>query len=138
MHQYNMVVMACQTILLDGAQGTRLQKFGLPYTTSSPRWNIENPEKVSEIHRLYAEAGSQILLTNTFGALEPSEFEGALRCIEPFSKQCRIAGSIGPHTDIRHANILTSFIEFYVLETYSDLESARESLKFLRKLGSQW
>jgi 5-methyltetrahydrofolate--homocysteine methyltransferase len=103
--------------------------------TPSPCWNIENPEKVTEMHRLYVDAGSQILLTNTFGAREPAEFEGALRCIEPFSKQCRIAGSIGPHTDIRHANILASFTEFYVLETYSDLESTKESLKILEKIG---
>ena len=133
--QYNMVVMPCQTILLDGAQGTRLQKFGLPLNTPSPRWNVENPEKVTEMHRVYADAGSEILLTNTFGAQVPAEFESALRCIEEFSGQCRIAGSIGPHTDIRHAGILASLIDFYVLETFSDLESAKEAHRILDKIG---
>lgn len=134
-HQYNMVVMPCQTILLDGAQGTRLQLFGLPVTTPSPRWNIEHPSKVTEMHRLYFEAGSQILLTNTFGALEKEEFEGALRCIEPFRDQCQIGGSIGPLTVLRHAEILSGLIDFYVLETFSDTKSVIDALKTLEKFG---
>ena len=134
-HQYNMVVMPCQTILLDGAQGTRLQRFGLPPTIPSPRWNVENPSKVTEMHRLYLEAGSQILLTNTFGAVEKEEFEGALRCIEPFEKRCQIGGSIGPLTVLRHAEILAGLIDFYVLETFSDTKSTIDSLKTLEKFG---
>lgn len=127
--------MPCQTILLDGAQGTRLQLFGLPVTTPSPRWNIENPSKVTEMHRLYFEAGSQILLTNTFGAVEKEEFEGALRCIEPFKNQCQIGGSIGPLTVLRHAEILSGLIDFYVLETFSDTKSVIDSMKTLEKFG---
>lgn len=134
-HQYNMVVMPCQTTLLDGAQGTRLQLFGLPVTTPSPRWNVENPSKVTEMHRLYFEAGSQILLTNTFGAVEKEEFEGALRCIEPYKKQCQIGGSIGPLTVLRHAEILSGLIDFYVLETFSDTKSVIDSIKTLEKFG---
>jgi 5-methyltetrahydrofolate--homocysteine methyltransferase len=124
-----------RTILLDGAQGTRLQKFGLPYNTPSPRWNLENPEKVTEMHRLYAHAGAQILLTNTFGACDAAEFESALECIKEFSGACRIAGSIGPHTDLKHAGILSSLVDFYVLETFSDLETAKQALMVLEKLG---
>ena len=134
-HQYNMVVMPCQTTLLDGAQGTRLQLFGLPVTTPSPRWNVENPSKVTEMHGLYFEAGSQILLTNTFGAVEKEEFEGALRCIEPYKKQCQIGGSIGPLTVLRHAEILSGLIDFYVLETFSDTKSVIDSIKTLKKFG---
>jgi 5-methyltetrahydrofolate--homocysteine methyltransferase len=130
-----MVVMPCQTILLDGAQGTRLQISGLPATTPSPRWNIENPSKVTEMHRLYIEAGSEILLTNTFGAVEKEEFDGALRCIEPFAKQCQIGGTIGPLTVLRHAEILAGLIDFYVLETFSDTKSVIDSLKTLEKIG---
>ncbi|HSE40582.1 MAG TPA: homocysteine S-methyltransferase family protein [Acidobacteriota bacterium] len=127
--------MPCQTILLDGAQGTRLQQFGLPLGTSSPQWNITNPSKVTEMHSLYHQAGSQILLTNTFGARDPAEFEAAWKCIEPFSKECRIVGSIGPHTEVRHAHILASFIDFYVLETFSDLFEAHKALNFLTRIG---
>jgi 5-methyltetrahydrofolate--homocysteine methyltransferase len=134
-HQYNMVVMPCQTTLLDGAQGTRLQLFGLPVTTPSPRWNVENPSKVTEMHRLYFESGSQILLTNTFGAVEKEEFEGALRCIEPFKVHCQIGGSIGPLTVLRHAEILSGLIDFYVLETFSDTKSVIDALKTVEKFG---
>lgn len=134
-HQYNMVVMPCQTILLDGAQGTRLQLFGLPPSTPSPRWNVENPSKITEMHRLYFEAGSQILLTNTFGATEKEEFEGAMLCIEPFAKQCQIGGSIGPLTVLRHAEILAGLIDFYVLETFSDTKSVIDCMKTLERFG---
>jgi 5-methyltetrahydrofolate--homocysteine methyltransferase len=134
-HQYNMVVMPCQTTLLDGAQGTRLQQLGLPATTPSPRWNVENPSKVTEMHRMYLDAGSQILLTNTFGAVVQEEFEGALRCIEPFQEQCQIGGSIGPLTVLRHAEILSGLIDFYVLETFSDTKSVIDALKTLEKFG---
>ncbi|HSE41937.1 MAG TPA: homocysteine S-methyltransferase family protein [Acidobacteriota bacterium] len=127
--------MPCQTTLLDGAQGTRLQQLGLPAITPSPRWNVENPSKVTEMHRLYLDAGSQILLTNTFGAVEQVEFEGALRCIEPFQGQCQIGGSIGPLTVLRHAEILSGLIDFYVLETFSDTKSAIDALKTLEKFG---
>jgi 5-methyltetrahydrofolate--homocysteine methyltransferase len=134
-HQYNMVVMPCQTTLLDGAQGTRLQLFGLPATTPSSRWNVENPSRVTEIHRLYFEAGSKILLTNTFGAVKTEEFEGALRCIEPFKNQCQIGGSVGPLTVLRHAEILSGLIDFYVLETFSDTKSVIDALKTLEKFS---
>ncbi|HEY7162547.1 MAG TPA: homocysteine S-methyltransferase family protein, partial [Acidobacteriota bacterium] len=127
--------MPCQTTLLDGAQGTRLQLFGLPVTTPSPRWNVENPSKVTEMHRLYFEAGSKILLTNTFGAVDKEEFEGALHCIEPYKNQCQIGGSIGPLTVLRHAEILSGLIDFYVLETFSDTKSVIDSVKTLEKFG---
>lgn len=127
--------MPCQTTLLDGSQGTRLQLSGLPAGIPSPRWNVENPSKVTEMHRLYMQAGSQVLLTNTFGAVEKEEFEGALRCIEPFAEKCKIGASIGPLTVLRHAEILTGLIDFYVFETFSDTKSVVDSMKALEKFG---
>lgn len=52
----------------DGGMGTLLQKEGLLPGELPENWNIEKPEIIRNIHRAYAQAGSNILLTNTFGA----------------------------------------------------------------------
>ena len=54
-------------ILADGAMGTMLFATGLEHGGSPELWNVEHPEKVAAIHRAYLEAGSRLLLTNTFG-----------------------------------------------------------------------
>jgi len=54
-------------LLADGATGTMLQGWGLPLGTPPERWNLEKPEKIIALHRAYIEAGSQVVLTNTFG-----------------------------------------------------------------------
>lgn len=54
-------------LIADGATGTMLQNAGLPYGAAPERWNLENPTAVRELYRAYIEAGSDIILTNTFG-----------------------------------------------------------------------
>lgn len=55
-------------IYLDGGMGTLLQKEGLKPGEYPERWNISNPDKVTAIHQAYFDAGSNIVVTNTFGA----------------------------------------------------------------------
>ena len=54
-------------VLADGAMGTMLFAAGLESGASPELWNVEHPERVQAVHRAYAEAGSQMILTNTFG-----------------------------------------------------------------------
>ncbi len=54
-------------LLLDGAMGTMLMAAGLEQGAPPELWNVEEPEKVRAVHRGYIEAGSNIILTNTFG-----------------------------------------------------------------------
>lgn len=54
-------------ILLDGAWGTELQKRGLAPGECPESWNCDQPERVLEIPAAYVQAGSRIVLTNTFG-----------------------------------------------------------------------
>ncbi len=54
-------------ILADGAMGTMLFLNGLQFGDPPEVWNLTQPEIVRRIHRGYLEAGSRILLTNTFG-----------------------------------------------------------------------
>lgn len=55
-------------VCLDGGMGTMLQKSGLLPGELPERWNITHPEKITDIHRQYFDAGSNIVNTNTFGA----------------------------------------------------------------------
>jgi len=52
----------------DGAWGTQLQQRGLPAGMCPELWNLENPAAVESVARSYVDAGSEIILTNTFGA----------------------------------------------------------------------
>jgi methionine synthase I (cobalamin-dependent) len=52
----------------DGAWGTQLQERGLDVGVCPDEWNLSHPDEVEEVPRAYVEAGSQIILTNTFGA----------------------------------------------------------------------
>lgn len=55
-------------IMTDGAWGTELQARGLHAGDCPDEWNLSHPERVEQVARSYVEAGSQIILTNTFGA----------------------------------------------------------------------
>src|ERR1700722_11311170 len=54
-------------LLGDGAMGTQLMFAGLEQGNCGEAWNLTQPEKVLAIQRRYAEAGSDCILTNTFG-----------------------------------------------------------------------
>jgi 5-methyltetrahydrofolate--homocysteine methyltransferase len=58
-------------LVADGATGTMLQQAGLPPGTAPERWNLENPDAIRALHRGYVEAGSNLILTNTFGGSRP-------------------------------------------------------------------
>ena len=52
----------------DGSWGTQMQARGLTRGESPDSWNLSHPDLVEEVARSYVDAGSQIILTNTFGA----------------------------------------------------------------------
>jgi 5-methyltetrahydrofolate--homocysteine methyltransferase len=55
-------------IILDGGMGTMLIAAGLSAGEIPERWNIDRPEVIRDIHTSYFEAGSETVITNTFGA----------------------------------------------------------------------
>jgi len=59
--------LASGSLLADGAMGTMLFAEGLQFGDPPEVWNLSHPEVVRRIHRGYLDAGSQILMTNTFG-----------------------------------------------------------------------
>lgn len=56
-----------KVLIADGATGTELQKAGLPSGMPPEKWNLINPDAIDALHRSYLDAGSDIILTNTFG-----------------------------------------------------------------------
>jgi methionine synthase I (cobalamin-dependent) len=55
-------------VLTDGAWGTELQSRGIKPGEMPDLWNLSHPDRVEEVARAYVDAGSRIVLTNTFRA----------------------------------------------------------------------
>jgi 5-methyltetrahydrofolate--homocysteine methyltransferase len=100
---------ASLVIVADGPMGTMLQEVGLPPGTPPEAWVLENAQAVFDIHQAYIDAGSDLILTCTFGAtrprLERSGLHDQLREInlraveiarEAAGNDVFVAGDIGP------------------------------------------
>jgi 5-methyltetrahydrofolate--homocysteine methyltransferase len=57
-----------QVVVGDGAMGTELQRAGLAIGECGERWVLDHPDRLEAIHAAYVAAGSQAIITNTFGA----------------------------------------------------------------------
>lgn len=55
-------------VITDGAWGTQLQVLGLPPGACADVWNLERQGAVAQVARAYVQAGSQVILSNTFRA----------------------------------------------------------------------
>ena len=55
-------------LFFDGGMGSLLQAKGLKAGELPERWNLTHPEEICGIHRMYLQAGSDLITTNTFGA----------------------------------------------------------------------
>jgi 5-methyltetrahydrofolate--homocysteine methyltransferase len=60
-------VILTRSLLGDGAMGTQLMLAGLEQGNCGEAWNLTHPERVLAIQRRYVDAGSDCLITNTFG-----------------------------------------------------------------------
>lgn len=56
-----------RVLVADGGIGTELQLAGLTPGGCAEAWNVDRPDAVRAVHAAYANAGAQVLLTNTFG-----------------------------------------------------------------------
>ena len=68
MHEVIARMIAAGPVLTDGAWGTQMQARGLDVGACPDEWNLSNPQAVEEVARAYVDAGSQVIITNTFGA----------------------------------------------------------------------
>lgn len=54
-------------LVADGGMGTSLFELGLQAGSTPELWNVEHPDRVAAVHAGFVEAGSDVILTNTFG-----------------------------------------------------------------------
>jgi len=59
---------AGEILIADGATATNYQQMGMAIGVAPEEWILDEPEKVLGLHRAFVEAGSDIILTDTFGA----------------------------------------------------------------------
>ena len=156
---------AKRPILTDGAWGTELQKLGLAPGEIGDGWNLFHPERVAEVARSYVEAGSAIILTNTFRAnrvaLAGHELAAKVKELNragveisrrAAGNQARVFASMGPSgkllvaEEIGEHELHDAFVEqanalaegrpdALVIETMSDLAEAGIALDAARATG---
>lgn len=68
MHRGLQDILSSTPVLCDGGWGTELQSVGLSGGECPDSWNLSHPEEVKRIAGSYVEAGSTVILTNTFRA----------------------------------------------------------------------
>jgi 5-methyltetrahydrofolate--homocysteine methyltransferase len=86
-------------LVLDGAWGTQLAERGLPTGEAPERWNLERPDDVRAIASAYANAGADIVLTNTFGGnrykLEKSRLDAEIVAVNQRGVELSREGAAG-------------------------------------------
>jgi len=78
MHKLIEQMIANGPVVTGGAWGTELQARGLPLGSFPEAWNLSHPDCVLEVAKAYVDAGSQVILTNTFSANRLRLAEGGL------------------------------------------------------------
>jgi 5-methyltetrahydrofolate--homocysteine methyltransferase len=103
-------------VIADGAMGTNLFELGLANGAPGERWNVDHPDRVKAVHRRFVDNGSDILLTNTFGAnvfrFRLHKLDGRVRELnvaaaanardvaDTAGRPIVVAGSMGPTGDV--------------------------------------
>ena len=135
MSDFTKVLASGARLFFDGGLGTMLQSCGLPAGGSPEEFCLDSPEILYAIHREYAEAGADILTTNTFGGtryklpagLEVGAFNRRMAEIacnaarfaaSSMGRPVFVAGSIGPSGrfvpplgDVPFNDLVTAFRE---------------------------
>lgn len=106
-------------VLTDGATGTNLFNMGLTAGDAPEMWNVEHPERIAKLYQGSVDAGSDLFLTNTFGAnasrlklhdaqdqareLSRIATEIGREVADKSDRDIVVAGSIGPTGEIMGA-----------------------------------
>ena len=129
-----------ELLYFDGGMGTLLQSKGLKPGELPEVWNLEHTEEIVDIHRQYYEAGSDIVLTNTFGAnaLKFHDSKYALKDIVTAAvANVKKAASLGVHDGREVYTALDIGPTGKLLKPMGDLafEDAYEAFKEVVKYG---
>ncbi|MEM7210103.1 MAG: betaine--homocysteine S-methyltransferase [Pseudomonadota bacterium] len=99
-------------LVADGATGTNLFEMGLQTGDAPEPWNVDHPERIVRLHQGFVDAGSDIILTNSFGGnsfrlklhqnesrvveLNRAAAQVARSVADATEREVLVAGSIGP------------------------------------------
>lgn len=150
-------------LLTDGAWGTQLQALGLEPGRAPDYWNLEYPDRVFSVARAYVEAGSRIILTNTFrsNAIAQPESRELIRDFNRAGVEisrraaeglARVVASIGPtgklliSGEVSVEQVAAAFAEqanalaeagpdALLIETMSDIEESIIALQAAKATG---
>ncbi len=103
-------------LMADGATGTNLFAMGLEAGEPPELWNVDHPDRIRALHRGFVDAGSDIILTNSFGGtsyrlklhnhqdrvleLNQRAAELAREVADAAGRPVIVAGSVGPTGEI--------------------------------------
>jgi len=165
MNRFIEQLLAHGPLVTDGAWGTQLQARGLGQGEFPDLWNLSHPDRVAEVARGYVQAGSQVILTNTFGAnrvrlgqesavekLGEINRRGVEISLGAAAGVAWVFASIGPSGkmllsgDIKPDELGVAYAEqgralaaggahALVIETMSDLEEAKLAVEAVRQTG---
>lgn len=165
MHDTVKNLLAETPVLIDGAWGTELQKQGLKAGESPEALNLERPEVVEAVAKAYVDAGSKIIITNTFGGtifmlerhgladkVEEVNRIGAEISKRAAGERARVFASLGPSGkmlmmgDVTEEELYAAFeqqacalaaggADGLVVETMADLEEATVALRAAKSTG---
>jgi len=165
MHPKIQKLLTDRPLITDGAWGTEMQARGLAIGDFPDAWNLTQPDKVIEVAQAYVSAGSDIILTNTFGANRIRLMEagladqtrqinqrGAALSKQAANNKALVFASIGPSGKLvamdetnpdelqaafeEQAQALTEGgADALVIETMSDLDEARLAVQAAKQTG---
>jgi methionine synthase I (cobalamin-dependent) len=156
--------LATGLMISDGAWGTQLQARGLQPGTNPDTWNMTHADKVEEVARAYADAGSQVILTNTFRAnavamptLSADDLDAINRAGVNLSKRgaadrALVFASLGPNGKVLMSGEVTADqiaaafsaqakslaaagADALLIETMSEIEEARLAVEAAKQTG---
>jgi 5-methyltetrahydrofolate--homocysteine methyltransferase len=153
-----------EVLLADGATGTMLQRQGLEPGQSPEAWLFEHPDRIRGLHESYLDAGSDVILTCTFGGtryrLEGSGLADrvvdvnrrAAELARDVAGEAFVAGDMGPTgqllaplgplspEDVAAAyadqaqGLVEGGVDFLLIETMSDLGEAKAAVQGARRV----
>ncbi|MFH1094067.1 MAG: homocysteine S-methyltransferase family protein [Candidatus Omnitrophota bacterium] len=156
-----------RVLILDGAMGTQLHKYGMQTGVCPEIWALKNPDVIKQIHRDYCLGGADIVYTCTFGAnrIKLREY-GKHNVIEVNKKLAElakaaagaklVAGDIGPTGKFvapfgplafeeavavfkeQVRGLLLGGVDLFAIETMMDIQEARAALIAIRELTDKF
>lgn len=146
-------LLAAGPVVTDGAWGTQLLARGLAPRERADLWNLRHPDRVEAVARGYVDAGSRVILTNTFQANRMALGEAGVETVainragveisrRAAGSTVKVFASIGPSNkllitgDVTEGELAEVFTEqavaladagadALVIETMSDIDEAR-------------